>query len=338
MVETLYANADVLLKLVSDLLDLSRVEAAQIELETRPFDLSALLNSLHVMFDNQAAAKDLKFSIVDHSKSEVLLGDPTRLQQILINLIGNAIKFTNRGAITVTADCRRQPESDMTEVEISVADTGVGILADKLAIVFDKFVQADQTISRRFGGSGLGLAISKSLAQLMGGDITAASKPGEGSVFTIHISLKTGKRPETALAAKSLPVAVPSTGNMVLVIEDYAPNVMVATMMLEHLGYRAEVAGSGEEAIYKIRQRKTPYTAVLMDVQMQGMDGFETTRQIRDLEKERGFHHFIIGVTAHALAGDRDKCLDAGMDDYMSKPVNPDLLAQKLNILAKKAA
>jgi len=337
MVETLYANADVLLKLVNDLLDLSRVEAAQIELEMHSFTLTTLLDTIRAMFENALADKGLTLSIVDHSKGEIVVGDPTRLQQILVNLISNAIKFTSRGGITVAVDCDRIPGTNNVDVKISVTDTGVGIPPEKLAMIFEKFVQADQTISRRFGGSGLGLSISKSLAQLMGGDITVASQPGVGSTFSILLQLAIGTQMDIKPAARrKMPAAM--SGNKVLVIEDYAPNVMVVTMMLEHLGFLSDVASSGEEALQKIRERKVPYTAILMDVQMQGMDGFETTKHIREIEQEKGIHTYIIGVTAHALAGDRERCLEAGMDDYMSKPVNPDLLSQKLNALAKVAA
>src|SRR5262249_12045728 len=160
--------------------------------ESRSFTLGTLFSALHAMFDNQAAGKGLDLSVVDNSQEQTLIGDPRRLQQILINLVGNALKFTNHGCITVTGDCTKQKNSNVADVMITVTDTGVGIPADKLTAIFDKFVQADQTISRRFGGSGLGLSISKSLALLMGGDIIASSKPGEGSVFTIKLTLPTG--------------------------------------------------------------------------------------------------------------------------------------------------
>jgi PAS domain S-box-containing protein len=336
MVETLYANADVLSRLVNDLLDLSRIEAEQIELETRPFVIGALFNALHAMFDNQAAAKGLGLTMTDHSKGQVLIGDPTRVQQILVNLVGNALKFTSRGGISITANCE-PVQGNMADVSITVADTGVGISPEKIANIFDRFVQADQTISRRFGGSGLGLAISKSLAELMGGDITVFSEPGKGSVFTVLLSLQTGARQDMTSPPRVPTVKTPAARGTVLVVEDYAANVMVASMMLEHLGYLVDVASSGEEAIRKVQSRQAPYVAILMDVQMQDMDGFETTRRIRALEQERGMRHFIIGVTAHALAGDRERCIEAGMDDYMSKPVHPDLLAKKLGAQAKAA-
>jgi len=337
MAETLYANADILLKLVNDLLDLTRIESAQIELDSRSFSFGSLLKSLRAMFDNQITGKGLSFSLIDYSDDQTLIGDSVRIQQILVNLVSNALKFTAHGGITVTSDCVLR-DGGVADVTLTVADTGIGIPPEKLENIFEKFVQADQTISRRFGGSGLGLAISKSLAQLMGGDISVVSKSGEGSVFTVTLRLKAGRAQEIVSAPKLPTVKTPRGRGTVLVVEDYAANVMVATMMLENLGYAVEAVSSGTEAVEKIKNRRAPYTAILMDVQMQDMDGFETTRRIRALEKEKGFRHFIIGVTAHALAGDRDKCIEAGMDDYMSKPVHPDLLARKLGSVSKKAA
>ncbi len=336
MVETLYTNADVLSKLVNDLLDLTRAESEQIQLEARPFVFGALFGALHAMFDTQAATKGLTLTMTDNSKGQVLIGDPARLQQILVNLIGNAFKFTAHGGITVTADCAMQG-GNVAHVTIKVADTGVGIPQNKLDIIFEKFVQADQTISRRFGGSGLGLAISKSLANLMGGDISVISKPGEGAIFTVSLVLQAGRQQDVTPAPKPAIVKTSPARGTVLVVEDYAANIMVATMMLENLGYAVDVATSGAEALDKLQARRAPYVAILMDVQMQDMDGFETTRRLRMLEKERGYSHFIIGVTAHALAGDRERCIESGMDDYMSKPVHPDILAKKLSRLAQAA-
>ncbi|MDP9127531.1 MAG: ATP-binding protein [Pseudomonadota bacterium] len=337
MAETLRANADILLKLIDDLLDISRIEYGQIDLETRSFSFDAVFKVLHAMFDGQAAAKGLKLSVTNNIGKQIFMGDPTRIQQILANLISNAMKFTTHGGVTVTASAETMPGGG--DVRITVADSGVGISPEKLPVIFDKFVQADQTISRRFGGSGLGLAISKSLAHLMGGDITVSSQVGEGSCFTLMLSLPKGQMQRLNLAAEAPRPAVsgsPQTGK-ILVVEDYAANIMVATMVLENLGYAVEVAGTGHEAIEKVQSRSTPYTAILMDVQMHGMDGLEATRRIRDLEKGKGFRNFIIGATAYALAGDRDRCLDAGMDEYMSKPIHPDLLAQKLGRSQKAA-
>jgi CheY-like chemotaxis protein len=270
--------------------------------------------------------------------SQPFIGDGTRVQQILVNLVSNSIKFTDKGGISVTSDYELQ-ENDKYNINITVADSGVGISPDKLPTIFDKFVQADQTISRRFGGSGLGLSICLSLAHLMGGDIKVISTPGKGSIFTFSVPLAIDRQKKTKSLAEATDAPMPQLGfqGTVLVVEDYSANVMVASMMLENLGYAVDVANSGTEAIEKVRARKTPYAAILMDVQMQDMNGFETTRHIRTLEAEKGFRHMIIGATAHALAGDRDQCIDAGMDDYMSKPLHPDLLAEKLRTLPEAA-
>jgi PAS domain S-box-containing protein len=329
MMETLHANADILLQLVNDLLDISRIESGQIELDSQSFSFDNIFKTLNALFDGQAAAKGTKLHLTNQLGAQQYLGDATRLQQILVNLISNALKFTQRGSISVTASGSRD-EGGTTHLSISVADTGVGIPPEKLAVIFDKFVQADQTISRRYGGSGLGLAISKSLANLMGGDVSVISSVNQGSVFTLSLPLHETKSQVPHPPVPIYKAAAASTGK-VLVVEDYAANVMVATLVLENLGYETDVATSGAEALLLVRERITPYTAILMDVQMHGMDGYETTRRLRALEKEKGMRHFVIGVTAHALAGDRDKCLEAGMDDYMSKPINHDLLAEKLS-------
>jgi PAS domain S-box-containing protein len=340
MTETLSANADILLRLVNDLLDLSRIEAGQIELESRSFMLEDIVATTRSIFDQQVTLKGLDFVVTNNApKHQPLVGDPTRIQQILINLVGNALKFTSQGRIAVTVDTFPAP-NEQADIRIAVADTGVGIPPEKLSGIFDKFVQADQTISRRFGGSGLGLSICRSLAQLMGGDVTVDSTPEKGSVFTLAIRLPiqaVEKPVQQNATLTSAPSSEKQTSGKVLIVEDYAPNIMVATMMLEHLGYASDVVRNGNDALKKIQEAESPYIAILMDVQMQGMDGFETTRKLRELEQQKGFRHFIIGVTAHALAGDRDKCLDSGMDDYMSKPIHPDILAKKLGQVRKAA-
>jgi PAS domain S-box-containing protein len=336
MVETLRVSADLLLRLVNDLLDIGRIESGHAILEQRPFLFEGILNALHAMFDAGARAKGLTLSIANNLESQAFIGDPVRLQQILVNLTSNALKFTSAGSVTVRVE-GESCNDGMTDVRISVIDTGIGIPEEKLPLIFDKFVQADQTIARRYGGSGLGLAICKSLVDLMEGEIAVSSRAGQGTEFVVRLRLRTGEEQKT-LPLVAVPDCVEGNyGGTVLVVEDYMPNVMVATLMLEHLGYRVEVATSGSEALHMVQQRTEPYTAVMMDVQMRDMDGFETTRHIRAMEKDKGYRHYIIGVTAHALAGDRDRCLDAGMDDYLSKPVHPEILADKLRALPQAA-
>ncbi len=336
MAETLRANADILLKLVSNLLDLSRIESGQIEFEAHTFTPTGVLKDVRRMLESQIGAKGLAFTIDDRTNQCSLTGDRMRVQQILVNLVSNALKFTAKGGITVTADAKPLADGKM-QLSVSVTDTGIGIPPEKLPVIFDRFVQADRTVARQFGGSGLGLAICKSLSQMMGGDVTVASAPDVGSTFMLTLNLPEAVLRPAAVAAKDTVEGLDGPRGTVLIVEDYPANTMVASMMLEHLGFAADTASSGKEAIAKVESRRTPYTAILMDVQMPEMDGYETTRRIRALERAKGFHHYIIGVTAHALAGDHNRCLEAGMDHYMSKPVHPDILAQKLAILARAA-
>ncbi|HWU48958.1 MAG TPA: response regulator [Asticcacaulis sp.] len=335
MVETLRTNADLLLKLINDLLDISRIEDDHVELESIPFAVAAVLEDIRLMFAQEIERKGLTLRIDDATHGVTVLGDRSRLQQVLMNLVSNALKFTDSGeiAIAARADCH----DEACIIDIVVSDTGIGIPDDKLAVIFDKFTQADETITRRFGGSGLGLSIARSLAQLMGGDISVRSQRGEGSSFHLSLTLPRTEPPAPEAAPRpDYRPAVPADGTppCVLIVEDYEPNIMVLSLMLEELGYATRSAGSGPEALRLIREADLPFHAVLMDVQMHGMDGLECTGCIRDLEAAGetpdGARNTIIGVTAHALAGDRERCLAAGMDDYISKPVLPDILAQKL--------
>ena len=351
IVETLRTNADLLLKLINDLLDISRIEDDRVALETIRYDPADILKDIHLMFEPDASRKGLKLELVDRTNGGTLLGDRTRLQQVLMNLVSNALKFTDQGEIVITAETVPVDDDEVT-LKLSVCDTGIGIATDKLPLIFDKFTQADETITRRFGGSGLGLSIARSLVELMGGEIHVESDFGHGSAFHVSIKQKRAQGVEHAEApppSRPLPAALssllgarparkPVSGEngrpCVLIVEDYAPNIMVLSLMLEELGYDTIAAASGTEAIDIIKATEGPHYAILMDVQMQGMDGLETTRWIRDLEAAgRGYRNTIIGVTAHALAGDRERCLQAGMDDYISKPVLPDILALKLGQL-----
>ena len=331
IVETLRTNADLLLKLINDLLDISRIEDGRIELETIAFQPGAILSDIRAMFGQDIARKGLSLRIDDRLDGIGVLGDRTRLQQVLMNLVSNALKFTDHGEIAITADAAR--ENGHYRLDIVVSDTGIGISADKLPLIFEKFTQADETITRRFGGSGLGLSIARSLMVLMGGDIRVTSDLEKGSRF--HVSLRlpaalVATPGRDSLRAAPRPAERSDERPRVLIVEDYEPNIMVLTLMLEELGYDTEAAASGAEALQIYENARQPYHAILMDVQMHGMDGLETTGCIRDLEFGNRAHTPIIGVTAHALAGDRERCLAAGMDDYISKPVLPDILASKL--------
>lgn len=325
MVETLSSSASHLLKLINDLLDISRIEDGHMMLEAEPFSIASVLSEVESMFQAQAAEKKLALRILDLTGGREWKGDRTRVLQIVINLVSNSLKFTETGFVQVTA------EAQGGDIQITVKDTGIGIPAEKLSGIFDKFIQADGSISRRYGGSGLGLSIAHSLTALMGGNLQVESEVGAGSSFTASLRLEpvnTAAPIKTPPELTSQPLDV--TGKTILLVEDYAPNILVATMMLENLGFEVVSAESGAQALSLIEQRTQPYFAVLMDVQMQDMDGLETTRRIRTLEQQKGFTHRIIGVTAHALAGDRERCVSAGMDDYMSKPIHPEILEAKL--------
>ncbi|MBA4274228.1 MAG: hybrid sensor histidine kinase/response regulator [Alphaproteobacteria bacterium] len=322
MVATLISNADMLLRLINDLLDISRIESGQIELEKQPIRFVELLNDIQSMFEDMAKQKGLQFELNDKTTA-VYLGDRTRIAQIIMNLVGNALKFTDKGGVYV----------EITEaakgIYITVRDTGIGIPAEKHASIFESFVQADQTITRRFGGSGLGLSICKALAEMMNGAMMLESEAGKGSTFTVLLNLTQTTVEANTNALVRTPIDRVA-GRKVLLVEDYPANIMVATMMLESMGFEVDVATCGNEAITRIEAAAEAYATILMDVQMHGMDGYETTRRIREIEKTKSIRHTIIGVTAHALAGDRERCLEAGMDDYMSKPIHPEILEQKL--------
>lgn len=336
MIGVLHSNAALLLRLVNDILDLSRIESGQMTLEEKPFTATQVLSDTSAMFMMEATQKGLEFKVEDRTSNIHWNGDILRIQQIVMNLVSNAIKFTEKGYIHITAD---QTES---ELSFCVSDSGIGINADKLHAIFSKFVQADQSITRRFGGSGLGLALCHSLAHIMGGTIKVESEIGKGSRFTVRLPLEKIQSKENVKCVggictpktedQALVVQAPK-GAQILLVEDYPANVMIATMLLESMDYSVDVVSTGQEAIDKVADAEKPYHAIIMDIQMHGMDGYETTRKIRSLEMSKGFSHFIIGATAHALAGDRDLCLQAGMNDYMSKPIDWDIMGKKLSAI-----
>lgn len=335
IVKTLSSNADLLLKLINDLLDITRIEAGHVVLESTRFEFSSVLDDIKMMFHEHARQKNVQFTLIDATQGNHFLGDRTRVQQIVMNLVSNAIKFTEAGEVVVTTEFVER-ENAPPCIKLTVKDTGIGIAPEYLPHIFGKFTQADETITRRYGGSGLGLSIAHSLAQMMEGDITVESEAGKGSVFVATICLQ-HCHGEQGNSCDTQPATTPETNppmqGTILLVEDYAPNVMVASMMLEDLGFSVVAAASGDEAIQIISTPGQTFLAILMDVQMQGMDGLETTRRIRQIENERGLRHTIIGVTAHALAGDRERCISSGMDDYMSKPIHPDILSAKLRSL-----
>lgn len=339
IVTTLSSNADLLMKLINDLLDISRIEAGHVELESTRFAFSDVLDDIKTMFDEHARQKNIGLNFENATEKQFYFGDRIRVQQVLMNLVSNAIKFTEKGSVTVKTEYIERKDNKPC-IKLTVQDTGIGISAEKLPAIFNKFTQADETITRRYGGSGLGLSIAHSLTKLMEGGITAESEIGKGSMFTAVLCLKkcSGERVLTETKSEDNRFITQAGSNTVLLVEDYAPNVMVATMMLEDLGFEVMAVNNGAEALQTVISRKETFAVILMDVQMHGMDGLETTRRIREYEAGSGIRNTIIGVTAHALAGDRERCISAGMDDYISKPIHPDILATKLRAISNKAA
>ncbi|WP_443751230.1 ATP-binding protein [Asticcacaulis solisilvae] len=327
-IDTLQTSGESLLMLINDLLDVAKIEAGGIEIETIPFQLDRLLTEVASMLSVKASEKTLVLSVdaVDVA-GRWFAGDPTRLRQIVTNLASNAVKFTQAGSVLIRA--RRDGDG----IVVAVKDTGVGIDAGKINRIFQKFTQADSTITRQYGGTGLGLAICKGLTELMGGAIVAESRAGEGATFTVTLPWVEVPGPDGKAGSVPESVIEPRAHlGCLLLAEDHAPNVLVARTFAEMFGYTVDVAEDGRQAVGMWRTGR--YVLILMDVQMPTMDGLQATRAIRDYERGHGLKRIpIIGMTAHALDGARDRCIEAGMDDYISKPFSPGDLQAKITRL-----
>ncbi|MBN8733354.1 MAG: response regulator, partial [Acidobacteria bacterium] len=308
-------SAHSLLTIVNDVLDLSRIEAGKMVFAHEPFSLEAVCHDSIDLLRPRALEQDISL-LLDYPASlpRHFLGDGARIRQVVVNLVGNAVKFTPSGSVTLRVSAATQ--GDLCRVRVEVCDTGIGIAPDMLPRLFEKFTQADSSNSRRYGGSGLGLSISRSLIARMGGEIGADSEPGRGSRFWFELPLPlTDVHPPPSpgrAAIEPLPRA------RVLVVEDNRINQLVVARMLARLGLEIDTAGDGQEALHRVAQ--SPFDLILMDCQMPGMDGYEATMAIR--RSELPSHHTpIIALTANAMDGERQRCLAAGMDDYLSKPV-----------------
>ena len=323
-VETIQDSGGALLALINDILDLSKIEAGELTLEVIDFELSQLLDSLYSIWRPQIFAKGLEFRQDETGLfAPVLQSDPTRIRQILFNLLSNAFKFTESGHIALSVGQTRRRDGTI-ETKLTVRDTGVGIAADKQPLLFKSFSQADSSITRRFGGTGLGLAISKNLAEALGGTIGVESSERAGSTFWFSFVCPEGDAGRIAPPETGVPSASPDAAPLrILVAEDNNVNQQVIKGMLEKAGHRVFLVGNGVEAVNAVIS--TPYDLVLMDFQMPEMDGVTATRRIRELEAP-GTRIPIIALTANAMKGDRENYLEAGMDDYVSKPIEPRLL------------
>lgn len=331
-INTLKISANALLSLINDLLDFSKIEASNLELEKTPFDFSNLIHELVQIKSFKAREKGLEFyTDIQNIEGKNYMGDPTRIRQILMNLCGNAIKFTDKGFVKLVVKSSISPKNNVEIITIEVTDTGIGISNDKFDYIFEKFTQADASIVRKYGGTGLGLAITKSFVEMMDGTIHVQSELGQGTTFTARIPLSVDsytQKNEEILTEAPPPEDVDMTAK-VLLVEDYAPNALVAGTLLEDFGYSYDVAENGIDAVQKYMENE--YQIILMDVQMPGMDGYEATRAIREYERDTGKGKAkIIGLTAHATAKDQNKCLDAGMNGYLPKPFEAKDLLNKL--------
>ncbi|MEI6674087.1 MAG: PAS domain S-box protein [Verrucomicrobiota bacterium] len=327
--EIVQFSADALLNLISDILDLSKIEAGKLDLELLDFDPVALLDNLVGLLAPQAYNKGLTFRCdVAPDVPRTLSGDPGRLRQILLNLACNAIKFTPHGEVSVQVSLV-SATATTSVLRFAVRDTGIGIPADKQALLFQKFTQMDASTARRYGGSGLGLVISKQLVGLMDGEIGVSSVIGEGSEFWFTACFAADLR-ATPVSAAAPPAAKPRrNGQRILLAEDNLINQKVALGFLRPFGLQVDVANDGVQAIQALTDH--PYELVFMDIQMPEMDGLEATRLIRSpLSGVINPRVPIIAMTANAMQGDRQDCLDAGMNDYLSKPLTPQSLAAML--------
>ncbi len=353
-------SADFLLNNINDILDYSKIEAGRVELEKSPYDLKALVEKTFSSFSIYARDKRIRLHLSFGSEvPRAVIGDPNRLRQVLINLLGNAVKFTEDGKVTLDVEKGQGPI-----LRFSVRDTGPGIPEEKQGLLFQSFSQVDSSSSRKHGGTGLGLAISKRLVELMGGTIDLTSKEGEGSTFFFTVPLEEAEegavldsaeqipvQEETGQAKEllstkfselpesleslespeaSLDVAADEEGSalQILLVEDKPMNQKLASVLLGKKGYIVTVADNGRRALELLNSRS--FDLILMDVQMPEMDGLEATKKIRMQEKDTGRHLPIIAMTAYAMEGDREKCLEAGMDGYISKPINAEELYQAI--------
>lgn len=315
-------SADTLLHLLNDVLDLSKIESGKLEFEDIEFAPAEVAAEVVALFGTRASAKGIALNLnVDPAVPEQLRGDAMRLRQVLLNLIGNAVKFTERGRVDVALKVAKQG-GDFATVGFQVRDTGIGIDAALLSRLFEKFTQGDSSMTRRYGGSGLGLAISQSLVRGMGGEIKVESAPGRGSEFSFELSWPVVQRVAVAPALAPVPQAPTRFAGRVLVAEDDWGNQKVIDLMLRRMGVEAVLVDNGADAV--ARATEGGWALVLMDMQMPGMDGTEAARLIR--ERLEGKPLPIVALTANVRPEDRDACLAAGMNDFLTKPVRQDQL------------
>lgn len=324
-VDAIQSSGQNLLCIVNDILDLSKIEAQELEIEKYPFKIKDALKNVKDITSLSATNKNLSYDMsVNLDVPDWLTGDGKRIQQVIFNLVGNALKFTEKGGVSVSVDWKQMGGD--TSLYVQVQDTGIGIPDEFQSQLFDKFAQADTSISRKFGGTGLGLAITKYLVEMMGGTIGFTSKVNHGTTFFISIPIKqTPKQDilqsEIKVINENSLVGIDLVNIRALIVEDHPINQMLAVKWLKKLGLKnIDSALNGFESLTLLRNNH--YDFILMDCQMPELDGYETTSLIRDMEKQLNIRTPIIAMTANAMLGEREKCIQSGMDDYLSKPLN----------------
>ncbi len=341
--KTIAQSAASLLALINDILDLAKIESGKLELEHIPFDLGEVVQSICAMFRIPAREKGVAIDCaIGEGVPGRVLGDSVRLRQVLVNLVGNAVKFTDRGRIDILVEMEGGATARPL-CRFSVRDTGIGIPADRREAIFDKFTQADGSTTRKYGGTGLGLAICLQLVSLMGGRLVVESEVGKGSTFSFLLPVEAAAAVPVESCAPPMGTAPhPARGGEILLVEDNVVNQRLATILIQREGYQVEVAGDGVEALACLQGRA--YDLVLMDVQMPNMDGMTATRKIREIEanpelrqeyaglRDRKRPQIVIGLTAHARKEDEKACYEAGMDGFLSKPI---IKAKLLKLLAE---
>lgn len=327
-------SAENLLVLINDILDFSKIEAGRVEFEEADFSITDLVSNIRLALLQKANEKNIQLKLLlDHDLPEVVKGDPVRIGQILTNLISNAVKFTKEGKVTIVASLNKKQEH-YTNIDFEVSDTGIGIAADKLEYIFDSFTQAASDTTRKFGGTGLGLTITKKLLELMDSQVKVKSELGKGSVFYFTLKMKNSSVRLVHHANNQLKVEPKSLkGVKLLIAEDNQINVILAKQYMQLWDVECDVAENGEIALMLVQT--TDYHMILMDLQMPEMDGYQTTMAIRNLPGEKFKNLPIIALTASAMLDIKDQAFVVGMNDYISKPFNPDELYRKIASYSK---
>ncbi|MGZ3723613.1 MAG: ATP-binding protein, partial [Bdellovibrionales bacterium] len=325
-------NGRLLLSIIDDVLDLSRVELGKIQFEKVPVSIFQMFSDLNILMKPRATAKGIQLiSFIDPSVPEYIPSDSQRLRQILLNLIGNAIKFTENGRVELSV--KRVADGENAGLFFTVKDTGVGIDPAHAKKIFNPFTQADASTTRRFGGTGLGLSLSRKIAQAMGGDISlTASSLGAGSTFTLSLGVDVLLEP-TVQPKPELPAdqRVNAKIENILVVDDNADNRLFMREILTQADYKFSSASGGKEALQLVQNGGNIFDIILMDLQMPDMDGYEATRELR----KSGYYRPIIALTAHAMTSERQKCLDNGFDEHISKPIDRDHLFRVIENAAR---